>query len=409
MSKFAGPLVIAGVLWLLLCATGMGADAPAAGRSSGMGATETKAATSKDKQTPKDVGSHAKQTKRVKRKSSPYSKWKRTLSFWPRKAYLLAELGLFIIIGVLIAQMLEVSGAVKYLAWVTWPVIKLGRLGDAASPALLMSVQSGAVANGMLVSSRDQGQLNRRQLYSAVLVVSCLSLFAHLPTYVIPIGSVLGPEATIALFSVRFAAIFIEIVAILLVSNLVVYRWTDVRGHRAVTVSGPVGEKADAQTIREDFEKHRKKRGFWSTVWARSWSTVRRLLIYLIPTYAIMAALEYHGAFKWLAAKMPGLFSFDFLPPESTIIIPAQAMSLYTGAIAAANFIDSGDITHKQAVLVILVGSLVTSPVRTLKHAMPTYVAVLGPKAGPVMAITAQVLRSIFLAMCAVVMWFVWT
>ncbi|MEE9602558.1 MAG: nucleoside recognition domain-containing protein, partial [Thermoguttaceae bacterium] len=288
MSKFAGPLVIAGVLWLLLCATGAGADAPAAGRSSGMGATETKAATSKDKQTPKDVGSHTKRTKRVKPKPSAYSKWKRTLPFWPRKAYLLAELGVFIIIGVLIAQMLEVSGAVKYLVWVTWPVIKLGRLGDAASPALLMSVQSGAVANGMLVSSRDRGQLNQRQLYSAVLVVSCLSLFAHLPTYVVPIGSVLGTEATIALFAVRFAAIFIEIIAILLVSNLVVYRWTDARGDKAVTVSESTSENIDSQTTHEDLRSRGEKRGFWSTVWARSWSTVRRLLIYLIPTYAIM-------------------------------------------------------------------------------------------------------------------------
>ncbi|MEE9603222.1 MAG: hypothetical protein V3V75_07950, partial [Thermoguttaceae bacterium] len=174
------------------------------------------------------------------------------------------------------------------------------------------------------------------------------------------------------------------------------------------TVSESTSENVDSQTTREDLDSRGKKRGFWFTVWARSWSTVRRLLIYLIPTYAIMAGLEYFGAFKWLAAKMPGLFSFDFLPPESTIIIPAQAMSLYTGAIAAANFIDSGDITHKQAVLVILVGSLVTSPVRTVKHAMPTYVAVLGPKAGPVMAISAQVLRSIFLVMCAVVMWLVW-
>jgi len=39
---------------------------------------------------------------------------------------------------------------------------------------------------------------------------------------------------------------------------------------------------------------------------------------------------------------------------------------------------------------------------------MPTYVAILGPKAGPIMAISAQVLRSIFLILCVVTMWFVW-
>jgi len=132
-------------------------------------------------------------------------------------------------------------------------------------------------------------------------------------------------------------------------------------------------------------------------------------LIYLIPTYVLMAVLEYSGAFKALAAAVPGLCSFSFLPVESAVIIPAQAMSLYNGAIAAANYVDTGVISSKQAVLVILIGSLVTAPIRTLKHAMPTYIAVLGPKAGMVMAISAQVLRSIFLIMSIIVMWMIWT
>jgi len=344
---------------------------------------------------------------RSKGKSSGYSSWKRHLPFWPRKAYLLAELSIFITLGVLFAQVLEVSGAVKIFAILAWPVIKLGRLGDAASAPLLMSVQSGAVANGMLVSSRDRGDLNNRQLYTAVLIVSCLSLFAHLPTYVVPIGSVLGAEATFVLFTVRFAAIFVEIIVILLVSNFVVYRFTD---NRAVETgaSDANDEVACTEPARTDAKRRGKKRGFLVTVWFRSWRTLRRLLIYLIPTYAIMAMLEYCGAFKALTEAVPGLCSFSFLPPQSTLIIPAQAMSLYNGAIAAAAYVDTGQITTKQAVLTILVGSLVTAPIRTFKHAMPTYVAILGPKAGPVMAISAQVLRSVFLIIGVVVMWFVW-
>ena len=268
----------------------------------------------------------------------------------------------------------------------------------------LISVQSGAIANGMLVSSRDRGDLTNRQLFTTVLIVSCLSLFAHLPTYVIPIGSVLGFEATVALFSVRFAAILIEILAILLVSNLLVYPFTDLRGRPAD--SGKPSNEIEATEALEAIGK--RKAGFWATVWTRSNRTMWRLLIYLIPTYAIMAILEYYGVFKTLVEAVPGLCSFSFLPAQSTLIIPAQAMSLYNGAIAAAAYVDTGEITTKQAVLTIIVGSLVTAPIRTLKHAMPTYVAVLGPKAGPIMAISAQILRSIFLIICVIAMWFLW-
>jgi hypothetical protein len=127
-----------------------------------------------------------------------------------------------------------------------------------------------------------------------------------------------------------------------------------------------------------------------------------------MPTFTVMATLEYCGAFKWLATAMPQLFSFDFLPVQSLLIIPAQALSLYNGAIAAANFIDSGAISTHQAVIIILFGSMVTAPVRTLRHALPTYVAVLGARPGLIMAVSAQVFRMFFLLLCTCVLMLYW-
>ena len=330
-------------------------------------------------------------------KKFSYKRWKRRLPFWPRKTFILVELIIYISIGVLFAQILEVSGLIKYFSILAWPVTKLGRLGQASGPAFIVAFQSGAVANSMLVASTDRGLLNKRQLYSSVLVVSCLSLFAHLPTYVIPIGSVFGLKATAMLFGVRFGAIVVEIIVILLVSNLVIRSWTD-KKFPAKAIDLPAEVRSSRQ----------RKNGFWTTVWLRSKKTLRRLIFFLLPTFVIMVFAEYFGFFKWLSDAVPSLFTLSFLPSQATVIIPAQAMSLYNGAIAAANFLDDGSLTAKQAVLIILVGSLITAPIRTVKHALPTYVAVLGPKAGVVMAVSAQVLRSIFLIIFIVLMWSVW-
>ncbi|MBW8016156.1 MAG: nucleoside recognition protein [Planctomycetes bacterium] len=332
-----------------------------------------------------------------KSKKFSYKRWKRRLPFWPRKTYILVELIIYISLGVLLAQILEVSGLIKYFAILAWPVTKLGNLGQASGPAFIAAFQSGAVANSMLVASTDRGLLNKRQLYSSVFIVSCLSLFAHLPTYVIPIGSVFGMKATAMLFGVRFAAIFFEIIFILLVSKFVVRSWAD-RKYPAAAIESP----SDARASRK------RKKGFWETVWSRSRRTLKRLIIFLLPTFVIMVIAEYFGFFKWLSDAVPSLFTLSFLPPQATVIIPAQAMSLYNGAIAAANFLDDGSLTAKQAVLIILIGSLITAPIRTVKHALPTYVAVLGPKAGVVMAVSAQVLRSIFLIIFIVLMWSIW-
>ena len=337
----------------------------------------------------------AAERKKVK-SSSDYTKWKRHLPFWPRKSLMLLELVLFISAGVLIGQMLEVSGCVKLLSVLTLPLTGLGKLSREAGPAFLMAFQSGAIANSMLVSQRDSGQLDNRELYTSVYVVSALSLFAHLPTFVVPIGIAFGWEATIALFGVRFAAIALQIMLTLLISRFVISR-LNIGQQRSIS-----------EQITPVLESRRKKGKFWPTIWKRSRKTLTRLIIYLIPTFILMAGLEYYGAFKWLVAEMPQLFTFSFLPPQSLVVIPAQALSLYNGAIAAANFVDSGSMTVHQAVIIILFGSMVTAPIRTLRHALPTYVAILGARPGFIMAISAQVIRMMFLLLCTSILMMYW-
>lgn len=329
---------------------------------------------------------------------STYSRWKMHLPFWPRKGVLLCELSLFIAVGIFVGQILEVSGSMRILSVLTLPLTGLGRIRREAGPAFLMAFQSGAVANSMLVTQRDAGTLNNRELYTSIYVVSALSLFAHLPTFVVPIGVAFGWEATIALFAVRFLAIVLQIIMTLLLSRFIVERFFPTF---SVTTPSPQNETT-ARKI------HERSSGFWSTVWKRSRKTLRRLLIYLIPSFLGLAILEYQGFFSWLGEAMPTLFSFRFLPAESVAIIPAQALSLYNGAIAAANFIDAGNITTHQAVIVILFGSMVTAPVRTLRHALPTYVAILGARPGMFMAVSAQLIRMSFLFVCTLALMLYW-
>lgn len=331
-------------------------------------------------------------------------KQKKSLSsFLFRKTKLLLQLSFFIVAGVLLANTLEILGVVKYLSFLTWPLTRPGRLHPATSPAFIMAFQSGAVANTILTTHRDTGVIDNRQLYTSVLIVSALSLFAHLPTYVLPIGSVLGPTATAVLFATRFAAIVLEVIFLLFTGA-----WLSrffLRSNQTTETRLPAPPAKHPQTYSRD---KLTKRLFAKRVWSRSKKTLIRLLIYVVPTFVIMGALEYAGVFTMLSKAAPHLFTMDFLPLEAAVIIPAQALSLYNGAIAAAGFVSSGDIHTKQAVVIILAGSIVTAPIRTLKHAMPTYIAILGARKGSALAITAQVLRSLFLVIATMGMWCLW-
>ena len=331
---------------------------------------------------------------------SGLDRWEMRLPFWPRKAVLLIDLALTIALGVLIGQILEVSGFSRWLAVLAWPLIRLGRLPKAAGPAFVVAFRSGSMAYSMLVSLRDQRLLSRRHLYTSVLVVSCIALLAHLPSFAMPLGIAFGWQATAALFGVRLSAILLEIIVVLLVSRALAGWWLKERAEEAVVADeAKSGEHAHAPA---------RRGGFWAAVWSRSQRSLGRMMIYLVPTFVVMSLLEYYKFFEWLAARAPGLFSFSFLPPQALAIIPAQAVGLYNGAIAAANFVDAGKITIHQAILVILFGSMITAPVRTLKRALPTYLTTLGARAGSVLAVTAQVLRVLFLLLCTYVLMMIW-
>ena len=330
-------------------------------------------------------------------------------SFVVYKSSMLISLLFAITLGIILAQILEVSGLIAKLAFIMKPITKLGKIGDEAGPAFMMAFQSGAIANGMLVSSRNDGSLDSRELYTSVFVVSCISLFAHLPAIMFPVAGVTSMEVALLFFSVKLAAITAEIIVILLVSKLIVKPFLAKKNSVSrddnnvskdqLTAVQRISKKAQA---RLDKAEHAN---FWDRVFKRSNKTIKRVAFYLLPTFILFAGLEYYGAFVWLRKTMPGLFSLSFLPPEALKIIPMQAASLYNGAAAAG---ECTNLTAKQIAFILLVGSMITAPIRTFKHAMPTYVAMLGPVPGVIMSISAQALRILFLLVCTILMWICW-
>lgn len=325
---------------------------------------------------------------------SAFDKWKMHMSFWPRKVTTFLELALIIIAGVFFGQVLEELNLIRFLSVLAKPITSLGQLPPQTATPFIFSFQSGAVANSMLVNLRDNGILDARGLYTSVFVVSSFSLFAHLPTYIIPLGMAFGWAATGALFGVRLAAILTQLLAVLIVARLFASR-------RVTAPSVPAVKDEQSRGVAG-------QTGFWKGVWGRSWKTVKRLLIYLVPTFFLTASLERSGFFIWLTAQAPWLFNVGGLPAESAVVIGAQAVNLYNGAVMAASFVDSGAVTIRQAVLILLTGTLLTAPIRTLKHSMSTYIAVLGFRPGITMAFATQLTRSIFLLIFTIILAMVW-
>jgi hypothetical protein len=337
------------------------------------------------------TGEHSRKLIDHKPKSSvsAWDRYKMKLSFWPRKVVTFLELGLVIIFGIFMGQILEEIGLIRFLGFITWPISKLGRLPHTTSPAFIFALQSGAVANSMLVTQRDNGQLTKRELYTSVFVVSSVSLVAHLPTFVIPIGMAFGWKAASFYFGVRFSAIIIQVMSILLVSSTFFYKKNEI----PIIASIP-GESDPAEIPKIKTEK---RTSFFKRVWKKSEKSISRLLLYLLPTFFVTALLEKSGFFEWLQVAIAGIPLVSWLPAQTAAVIAAQAINLYNGAIMAASFVDSGAISIRDSILILLTGTLITAPIRTLKHSLGSYVAILGARPGMILAFATQLTRSFFL------------
>jgi hypothetical protein len=347
-----------------------------------------------------------------KRKPSAYRAWKTEhvpfyseknspQGFWTRKTIQLTETLFAISIAVLLASALEVSGFVKFFSIFFWPLIRLGRLTPATAPAFFAALRKASIANGILVAARDTGRINNRQLYTSVLVSSSLSTLGHLPSYILAIGMVCGSQAMTVVTGVRLGAIFAQIIVVLILSAWIIAPAMGVENIVRPDAPDNASEKTAVKTSQ-------RTRLFLEQVWQRSIKTIKRIGLFFILTFTLVSLMEFCGVFDYLGNALPWLFNPSFLPPQSSVIIPAQAAGIFSGTAAAAGFIQDGTLSAKQVLTILLAGSGVTAPVRTLKRILPTYIGMLGFRPGVIMAFTAQLLRMMFLAAATWIMWVVW-
>ncbi len=331
----------------------------------------------------------------VKSEYIPYYKEKKSdVGFWVRKGVSLLELYLLLSLSTIIAVLLEVTGVVRFLGVVLGPLVRIGRLNGHSIVAFFSSFRNGSIGNGILRTAYDNNQINKRQLYTSVLIVSSIATLGHLPSYILAIGAVCGKAALLAVTLVRVGAVLVQIVFVSIVSGLVI---APLKGELEIRSIGPTVESP-----------HEVKGGLMGKVIKRSLKTIKRLILYLGIAYLIVSLLEFYGVFDLLFTWMNQYIDLSFLPSEASVIIPAQFVSIHSGLATVANFIADGSISPKVAVTILLIGSMISAPIRTLKRIMPTYVGLLGARSGLILGVSAQLLRMFFLFLSIICMWIIW-
>ena len=306
---------------------------------------------------------------------------------WP-----LSRLMLFIAIGLLVGQIIEVSGWIKPMAFLARPLFRFGHLGDHCSAAFTTAFFSGVSANAMLLDFFKEGHIARRQLFLSNFINQLPAFFLHLPTtffIVIPLTGWAGG----LYFLITFMAVVLRTVLFLFYGRLMLPSPAKDNGGGIQTM--PASKKKASSDI-------------WNRVKSRLPRRIASIVVYVVPIYTLVFVLNAMGLFKLLREALAGYAVTSFMPMESlSVIILSFAAEFTSGFAAAGALLEAGVLTVKQTVVALLIGNILAFPVRALRHQLPRYIGIFSPKTGTQILLMGQGFRVMSIFVVGIIYYFV--
>ena len=309
---------------------------------------------------------------------------------WRKLGRPLLRTVVFIAAGLFVGQLIENLGWTKKMGILAAPLVRAARLPAQSGLAFTASWASGVVANTFLANAWKDGKLTPRELiFSNLLNASLPAFFLHLPTTFFVVYALLGHIAVIY-FSLALAAALLRFGGVILAARLSAAPGAGL--HRDEPTQGTTAQKR--LDWRELIEKFR----------ARLW----RMLLIILPVYVVIFLLGRGGFFNWLATSLARVVSSKVLPLEAMSVVVFAAVSEFTsGFAAAAAFLQSGGLDWRQVVVALLVGNILATPFRVIRHQLPHYMGIYQPALGSKLLLLGQGLRvaSVLLVMLVFIWW----
>ena len=298
----------------------------------------------------------------------------------------LVSLTVSISIGLIIGNIIEAMHWTTAMAKPAAVLVRWARLKDISGASFSMAFFSGITANTMLSEALEQGRMTEREVVISNLFNSLPTFFLHLPTIFFAAAPFLGPAAFLYVGLTLFAAF--------LRTALIVFM-----GHFLLP---PLPEGCVACHLKEEERKDFK--AVLRLAWKRFKRRLPKVLFITAPIFVVFYFLKKYGAFDWLQGvlnSMGGLFAW--LPSEALSVVVFHIAAESTAGLAAAgSLLGSGGLTVKQTVLALLLGNILSSPMRAVRHQFPYYAGIFKPRLAAKLIFQNQALRAASIAVVGV-------
>ncbi|WDP84248.1 MAG: nucleoside recognition protein [Desulfobacter sp.] len=297
-----------------------------------------------------------------------------------RLLFPLTRLILFICLGLMAGQAIEILGWTREVAVLARPFFKFSNMGIYCSAAFTTAFLSGASANAMLLDFYEEKKISKIQLFLSNYLNQFPAFFLHLPTTMFIVLPLTGRAGGLY-FLLTFLATLLRTLIFLLFGHFYLSPRTAAAGDSPGEGQAKQGRHADPRTV---IAKIRQKLP----------GRVVKILIWVLPIYTIVFVFHMAGVFNALNQALSAHISIEFMPVESlSVVILSFAAEFTSGFAAAGALLDAGVLTVKQTVLALLMGNILAFPIRALRHQLPRYMGIFSPKMGLQLLLSGQFFR----------------
>ncbi len=286
----------------------------------------------------------------------------------------LFKLALMISIGVFIGTIFERINLQNRLAFILKPLSKFTGLSSLGCTAFVTAFASPRAANTILASSCDEGLISKREMILSALANSTAAVFVHLRVSSFVLLPLLG-KVGLAYIGVQIIGAFITTILALLILN----------------------KNSSVCDINKDIKltpTNKKHKTLWQVFFKRNKTILLRVLIITVPLYSIIYFLNINGYLALTTSILPDNLK-SILRPESMVIIGVHFSGIMPAVSAASLALRDGVLSQTQVFITLLVGYIFTTPVRAIRHTLPSALGIFPGKTGLYIVTISQIIKII--------------
>jgi hypothetical protein len=276
--------------------------------------------------------------------------------------YLLRAVSL-IAVGIIVANLILESTAMRKLSPLIRPFCRAANLPREGAVALFTSFFNSIAGKSTLAGFYHEGKINDREtivtlVMSTFPIVVGESLFSvHAPVALVLLGPVIG-SIYIAL---NLLSAFLQSLGALVYARL---RFPRQSGLEEVQLAAEMVGRSQHERMKTALQK--------------SASTLLKVVPSMVVAFLIVDLLFEFGLMEQISGIFTPLLQVLDLPGEVITALVAELAHFSAGYAIVAALLAKGIVTAKQAILTLLIGSMVTITVTYLKYSLPMYTSLFG-------------------------------